>query len=32
LRQVTDGVADGIHQREDLEQQRLLPRAAAEIV
>jgi hypothetical protein len=26
------GVADGIHQREDFEQQRLLPRAAAEIL
>jgi hypothetical protein len=31
LREVTDGVADGIHQREDFEQERLLPRAAAEI-
>jgi hypothetical protein len=29
---MADGVADGIHQREDFEQQRLLPRAAPEIL
>jgi len=32
LREVTDGVANGIHQREDFEQQRFLPRAAAKIL
>lgn len=32
MRQVTDSVADGIHQGKDFEQQRLLPRTAAKII